>query len=425
VAGIFLLVGLALGAIAGVAWSRTLQQQHLRSLLGILQGDRADSVSLSLESQLRRVALSRAQELQNREAQLHNWEQIFQNAPLGYLHLGDENQILWCNRQARALLKIPDGQLQRQRLFLEIVRSYELDRAIQDTRRSGIDRQLEWQYHPNYGDDSSFTDLAIALKASLIALPNHEVGIFLESQQVVAEFHRLRERWTSDLAHELQTPLTAIRLAAETAQVQIPEDSKPSRWLGRILQETDRLARLVKDFLELSRLEEDPSQRLDLHRISLQEVVEKSWQTLETVAQQRQITLQVAITPGLELTADPQRLGQVLINLLDNGIRYSPSGSTLKVSAQIEFDQVHIEVLDRGQGFALADLPYVFDRFFRGDPSRQQDHNSSPTNGNGLGLAIVRQIILAHQGTIIAGNHPDQGGGWIQVYLPLAPVSTP
>jgi two-component system, OmpR family, phosphate regulon sensor histidine kinase PhoR len=412
----FLALGAFLGLVGGVRWSRGQHNTQLRSILRILDYGEQNRVALPLESQLRRTAMSLANEQQELKNQLQTWEQILQLAPVGYLHLGAENQIIWCNAQARTLLNIQNWQPERQRSLLDLVRSYELDQAIQKTRKQSTDRQLEWQFHPDYTDGPN--NSATSLKASLVSMPDQEVGVFLENRQPSMEFNQMRERWASDLAHELRTPLTSIRLVAETLQNKV--EPSAARWLERMLLEIDRLTRLVQDFLDLSNLEE--SQDISPCLLPLGEVVDGAWQSVEAFAHQQQVSLKREGDGDLEITADPGRLTQVLINLFDNAIRYSPAGSSIHLIARATTTELQIEVIDQGQGFSPKDLPYVFDRLFRGDLSRQHD-NDSKAASNGLGLAIVRQIIRAHRGTILALNHPN-GGGWIQISLPHSPISS-
>jgi two-component system phosphate regulon sensor histidine kinase PhoR len=130
------------------------------------------------------------------------------------------------------------------------------------------------------------------------------------------------------------------------------------------------------------------------------------------------------------LRADKSRLTQVFLNLLDNSIKYSPFQGTICVivnqtMTETEPKQVQINIIDSGPGFPAADLPHVFERLYRGDPARTRQPQSlsnsaaAPrTTGSGLGLAIVRQIVLAHGGSIKAMNHPETGGAWLQVELP-------
>jgi two-component system phosphate regulon sensor histidine kinase PhoR len=167
---------------------------------------------------------------------------------------------------------------------------------------------------------------------------------------------------------------------------------------------------------------------------------------LEPLARQKQLKLDYSGPEQLLIHGDEHRLCRVFINLLDNSIKYSPLQGQICVKLNREecpsltassYNWVHIEVIDGGIGFPETDLPYVFERFYRGEPSRARvssntpippvfptaaDHPRTPlTHSSGLGLAIVRQIVEAHQGSVSAKNHPETKGAWIEVYLPQQP----
>ena len=201
-----------------------------------------------------------------------------------------------------------------------------------------------------------------------------------------------------------------------------------------MLAETNRLIDLVQHFLELSQLETSPAQYLRLARVDLVVLIEDAWYTLEPIASQRQIGLIYTGAQQLVLEIDRSRFMQVFINLFDNSLKYCPDRGHIWIDIQeVDRDrltsQVEINLYDDGEGFDRSDLPHVFDRLYRGDLSRNRqsadltpslsgNENTILTTGSGLGLAIVRQIILAHGGTVTANNHPKTGGAWIQVVLP-------
>jgi two-component system phosphate regulon sensor histidine kinase PhoR len=250
-----------------------------------------------------------------------------------------------------------------------------------------------------------------------------EVGVFLENLQPLVETSRSRDRWISDLAHELKTPLTSIQLVAENLQQRLKPPE--SRWVEKMLSEIDRLINLAQDFLELSHLQEDPHKHLNLKPVELQAAIASVWQTLAPHAQAKQLSWLYSGPDVVRVSADMARLTQVFLNLFDNSIKYSPVGGTIQVEVKLLPDadiaeDVQIDIVDSGSGFAEADLPRVFDRLFRGELSRGRPDFSGSRTGSGLGLAIVRQIILAHGGAIEARNHPQTGGAWLQIQLPIA-----
>jgi two-component system, OmpR family, phosphate regulon sensor histidine kinase PhoR len=411
----FLLLGIAIGSLSAISWYRAKTLAQLRSILEVLDYRQPENISLPVASQLRRKAAQLQQEREYLKSQLKDWQILLQNAPIGYLQLDEDNQILWCNDLTQELLHMENWQPGQQRLLLETVRSYELDKLIQKTRSQKENKTLEWQFYPSYIDKAT-DSIGITLKASTVSLSDRNVGIFLENRQPLIDLSQQRTRWASDLAHELRTPLTSIRLVAETLESKVDADSV--HWLGRMLTEIDRLSRLVQDFLDLNSLEEAPSQNITLRLVEISEIVNTAWQSLEPFASQKQVTLLQTGEGSFSVLADPSRLTQVLINLFDNAIKFSPHKSEIVIHSSVQENYIQLEVLDRGQGFTPKDLPYVFDRLYRGDVSRHQDEDDdNMTTSNGLGLAIVKQIVLAHKGTVTASNQ-SQGGGRVVISMP-------
>jgi two-component system, OmpR family, phosphate regulon sensor histidine kinase PhoR len=430
--------GLVIGAGSCYLWRKARIERQLKQILVVLEmtEDRED-ISLPIVSQLHRRAAIVQQQREQLQQQLFTWQSALQAAPIGYLQVDADNQVLWCNQTAQRLLQIhkwPSGQ---GRLLLELVRSYELDRLIAKTRSDRLANELVWQFH--FGYQEATNSQSIWLKASSMPLAADAIGVFIESQQEQVDAGRARERWLGDLAHEIRTPLTAIHLLAETLQAKVSPDL--TRWADRILKETNRSIDLVQHFSELSRLESASSQSLRLEKVDLIRLIEDVWHTLEPIAKQRQIATIQTVPNRLILNIDPARFTQVLINLFDNSLKYCPDRGHIWIDIHpLERSQfavatedraensVVIDLYDDGGGFSPQDLPHVFERLYRGDVSRQRQPQTdrpidSHTTGSGLGLAIVRQIILAHQGTIVAKNHPHTGGAWFQIVLPKSEVT--
>jgi two-component system, OmpR family, phosphate regulon sensor histidine kinase PhoR len=418
------------GAGSCYIWRESHVKKQLRQLLAVMETDEdREDISLSIVSQLRRRAMITQQRQQQLQSELFGWQSLLQSAPIGYLHLDANNQVLWCNQQAQNLFQIHKWDAGQGRLLLELVRSYELDRFIEKVRSrsfeqgssSQVTNELIWQFHFGYQDTAN--SKSIWLKANSIPLANGAIAVFIESQQDRVDAETAQERWLSDLAHEIRTPLTAIYLLAETLQAKVTPDL--TRWADRILKETNRSIDLVQHFSELSHLETSTTQQLRLVEVDLVRLIDDAWHTFAPVAAQRQIEFIYTGVSQLVLEIDPTRFTQVLINLFDNSIKYCPDRGHIWIDIQLlAIDRVKIDLYDDGSGFTKADLPYIFDRLYRGDVSRQRPPTSnsnlnSQTTGSGLGLAIVRRIILAHQGTIVANNHPTTNGAWFEIILPV------
>lgn len=413
-----------LGLMLGIGvwlWERNRLQRQMRHLVRSL--DDAAGVSLPPIRLLRREITRQQQQCQQLQAELQTSEYLLQVAPVGYLQVDEENQLLWCNQQAQQLLCAQRWEPGQVRLLLELVRSYELDHLIEQTRDCQQPQIDEWMFHPAYLDAAPIPQAALTLRAIAIPLTDGQVGVFLENRQPFVELRQSRDRAISDLAHELKTPLTSIRLVVETLLLQLQPPLR--RWLERLLPEVDRLISLVQTWLELCQLEDRPNVKLQLQPVELRSLIASVWQTLEPIAQRQQLHLTYTEPETIILSADQSLLYRVFLNLLDNSIKYSPPQGTIRIEVDlIKPEATTINVIDSGCGFNNSDLAYVFDRLYRGDTSRTRAKTNSETlttpasTGSGLGLAIVRQIILAHNGTIKAMNHPETGGAWIQIELP-------
>ncbi|MFZ4639240.1 MAG: ATP-binding protein [Nodosilinea sp.] len=369
-------------------------------------------------------------------------EKILQAAPVGYLQVDEENQLIWCNNEAKRLLRMNQplaGPIQRPRLLLEVARSYELDALIDQARQKQSPCQQEWMLYQISPDPMHpKEEPTYPLRGYALPLNQGEVGVFLENRQEAALLIQQRDRWTSDVAHELRTPLTSIRLVAETLQSRVDPGLKT--WLDRLVNEAIRLGNLVEDLLKLSRLQTDQLQGLHLTLVDLPQLIQAAWQSLEPLAEVKHLHLNYSGPVQYQAKLDKTLFHRVLLNLIDNAIKHSPPESLIYVQLSApdseaapncqNKDGFTLEVIDRGSGFNPRDLPYVFDRFYRADPSRSRpgslasslpaslDRAEEINRGTGLGLAIVSQIIEAHGGTITASNHPDRGGGHLCLTIP-------
>ncbi|MBI5104079.1 MAG: HAMP domain-containing protein [Solirubrobacterales bacterium] len=225
---------------------------------------------------------------------------------------------------------------------------------------------------------------------------------------------RRRRRLLSDVAHELRTPLATVDAHLEgMADGVLPADAET---LATARRETARIARLVDDLQRVSRAEEG---RLDLEvrPVPPADLVTAAARAARPAFEAKGVALQVT-TAGGDLPAvavDPQRLVEVLTNLLDNALRHTPPGGEVRVRAALRGGRVELAVADTGEGIAAEDLDRVFERFFRTDPAR-----SRATGGSGIGLAIARALVEAHGGRIRAHSDGPGRGATFTVELPAA-----
>ncbi|MHB8599596.1 MAG: sensor histidine kinase [Ktedonobacteraceae bacterium] len=226
---------------------------------------------------------------------------------------------------------------------------------------------------------------------------------------------QMRRDMIANIAHDMLTPLTAIQgfneALADDVITQPTQRQETAQLIGR---ETQRLRRLVVDMQQMTSLESGQVQ-LELAPLDMHALVDETLAVIHPECEQADITVRNEIDPATpSVLADSDRITQVLLNLLDNARRHTPSGGTITVGAIPKETLLHIWVSDTGSGIASEDLQHIFERFYRVDKSR-----TGATGGSGLGLSIVKAIIIAHGGTISAESTPGKGTR-IQFTLPLA-----
>jgi two-component system sensor histidine kinase BaeS len=224
--------------------------------------------------------------------------------------------------------------------------------------------------------------------------------------QQLAASDRQRRMLFADVSHELMTPLTAMRGYLETlgmSGITIDQATR-ARYLSIIGDETHRMEHIVGDLLELARLE-GARDSIDKQDVPLEDLFGRVMARHERDASQNQVSLTTTIEPGAEIVqGDPMRLEQALQNLAANALRHTPPGGRVELRAEAHDQHIVIKVRDTGTGIAPEHLPYVFDRFYKVDPSRSGDKP-----GSGLGLSIVKAIVERHGGTVSVTSQPPNG----------------
>ena len=220
-------------------------------------------------------------------------------------------------------------------------------------------------------------------------------------------------RFTADASHELRTPLTIIRgeLEGIISRARVNDDIRSA--LGSLLEEVERLVTIVQRLFALSRLDagEAQSERL---KVNLAKLVETTVDQMSLLTEEKRISLRCLTNEAVEVDGDPTRLKQVIVNLLDNAIKYTPEGGEIELAVWSGNGTAFIEIKDTGPGIPEAAVPHVFERFYRADEVHSRD-----IEGAGLGLAIVQSIASAHGGSVSVTNAPDRGCR-VTVTLPRA-----
>jgi two-component system phosphate regulon sensor histidine kinase PhoR len=304
----------------------------------------------------------------------------------GVILVDSELRIVSVNAAAGAMMRSAPGAAVGKPL-VEISRDADLVRIAQDAIQHRVAQTTPVDYR------------RAGRQFNVRVQPIHQAGrrmaiLVVQDITELRQLEKVRRDFVSNVSHELRTPLAAIRALVETlADGAIDDETVAEDFLRRVISEVDRLNELIEDLLDLGRLE---SGRLPLRRsrISAAELVRRSVDRVLPQANEAKVGIRID-DPGEEvvLSVDVSRIEQVLINLLDNAIKFSPHGVDVSVTWEKAGGGVEIAVIDRGSGIAPEELPRIFERFYKSDRAR----NSS---GTGLGLAIARHIMAAHGGDL-------------------------
>jgi heavy metal sensor kinase len=224
------------------------------------------------------------------------------------------------------------------------------------------------------------------------------------------------QRFSADASHELRTPLTIIHGELEALLENPALDSRTMEGISSALDESDRMSRIVHNLMTISRLDSG-GERMEMRPVELTAILKNTLDHMSLLADEKAIAVMCNAAAPVWVTGDVMRLKQVIVNLADNAIKYTPEGGKILVSLGAENDQAVLSVADTGIGISAEALPHVFERFYRADKARSRE-----SGGTGLGLAIVRAICTAHDGTISVESTENHGSTF-RVRLPVLRLS--
>ncbi len=327
----------------------------------------------------------------------------------GVLLLDARGRVLTVNPALREMMLL--GSETRGRPLLEVVRHAELKELVDAARTGGgkVSQEI---------DISGIKPRRLLVRAAPL---EHAEGVLLAVFMDVTEIRRLetmRRDFVANVSHELRTPVASVRSAAETLRVAIRKDADAApRFIDIIERNADRLQRLIEDLLDLSRIESREF-RLNPEPVDLGAFYAHVAAMFRGRADERKVTLSCRVPPQLTALLDRRALEQVITNLVDNAVKYSPNTEVI-LSAEVDGSELRLAVEDHGPGIERKHWPRLFERFYRVDPGRSRD-----VGGTGLGLSIVKHLSEAMKGSVAVDSAPGQGTTF-RVTLPYEPATPP
>jgi two-component system, OmpR family, phosphate regulon sensor histidine kinase PhoR len=326
---------------------------------------------------------------------------------LGLLRVAPDLTVVDANHAAHLLLARPPG-----RLIGGSVMAAFLDHRVEEAIAACLDggsRQMELD---GPGERRVIVRSRRATTGGVL--------VVLEDVTELRRLQRIRSEFIDNLSHELRTPLTTIRLLTERVLDELDSMDVPPRLRERVATidvETGHLVQMVNELLDLSRIEQATTQ-LHLEDVALGPLAEAGIARMRTFAERQGVLLVSEVPAGAdlpEIRGDADRLGQVLVNLLHNALKFSPPGRRVIVRAEASAPEVVLSVIDEGPGVSRGDQSRIFERFYKVDRARPR-----AGGGTGLGLSIARHIVEAHGGRIWVESDEGHGASF-RVALPIAP----
>ncbi len=336
-------------------------------------------------------------------------EVVLENMADGVVAMDAEGEIMLANPRAGEILN-EDPRKMPGRSIGDLLPGVALRSPLEETMRLGRDITLRFQL------ENSNRVVRAHLAAILPGEGDLPRGMVMVLQDVTEQeqAEQRRKEFVANVSHELKTPLTTVKSYIETLMGGAVHDAQVSdQFMQVVLDETDRMSRLVRDLLDLSLIDSDEMMWED-DRFSLPDLVDRACGNLAPRADARGISLGYRGISNLPvLHGDRDRIEQVLVNLITNAVEYTPEGGQVRVTWRHSDDRAYVAVSDNGVGIPKEDLPRIFERFYRVDKAR-----SRVSGGTGLGLSIAREIIESHDGEIWA--HSVEGKGTtMELYLPV------
>lgn len=354
-----------------------------------------------LSSSINILARNLQELMRLKESQQDRLSTLIENMGSGLILIDSRGYINLINKPYKEIFNVEPSEYVN-KLYYEVIEHEAISQMVEEIfmteqkvrKQVVLPLEIERRHFEVYG-------------VPIIGTNNVWKGILLVFHDIteLKKLEQMRKDFVANVSHELKTPITSIKGFSETLLDGAMNDKATlEAFLEIILKESDRLQVLIQDLLDLSKIEQQGF-KLKIAKVDLLKEVNEVFEILKGKAEQKNIQLDVGDDPGnVVIDGDPDRLKQVLINLVSNAITYSPNGGSVTVSLRDQKDMVSIVVKDSGIGIEKNEIPRIFERFYRVDKARSRN-----SGGTGLGLAIVKHIVEAHKGHIEVESQLGKG----------------
>lgn len=369
--------------------------------LRMIRNDELGELANSLNHMARQLEYS-FKALSQRNSEL---ETVMSNIQNGIISIDNQQNVMLINNSAYSMFNLPVTKQIVGKNILEVIRTHELFQTI---KQLDFDHKDELKMLETTYDDHIYRIFMNSIKESGV---NNGFILIIEDITQIKKLENIRRDFVANVSHELKTPITSIKGFIETLKDGEIEDVQTrNRFYSIIEFEVNRLTRLVEDILTLSYLDSQPqNNKSNDDYTNVQEEMKDIYEMMTKISKDKEISLSVDIEPSIKsIPFNQKHFRHLMINLIDNGIKYNNVGGSVKVRIYMEEENTIIKVIDDGLGIPEKDMPRIFERFYRVDKGR-----SSKAGGTGLGLAIVKHILQIENSTINVESSLGQGTTFI------------
>lgn len=324
---------------------------------------------------------------------------ILQSMDSGVIAVDKNQKVIMVNPYTEEIFGIKKNIIGEN--FMDIIRDFELEQVFRNSSEDSKEIKIWW---PKERD--------LRVKTADIINEDEVIGTVAVVQDItdIKILENMRSQFVANVSHELKTPLTSIKGFAETLK-DVEDNRIKEKFLDIINDEAERLTRLIDDILTLSSIEQH--KELKFEDVDLNGIIKDIFYLMKNTADGKNISLSISGERVPCLSGDKDQIKQMVLNLVDNAIKYSEKGDKVNVGTKVEGDSIILWVEDTGVGMSPEHLSRIFERFYRVDKARSRSQG-----GTGLGLAIVKHIVLSHEGTINVESEPGAGTRFT-ITLPL------